>query len=124
MVACFLLQLGACPCGCIEHSVWVHWLIGDSAVGAVDETVDEAVADASPSPHGVPDHPHDCTGGPRPSYFNNAFTTFHSKPMVCFIETVASHDPPGRDRLRPTCAIEQGKLPHALGPPELQVFQL
>ena len=56
-------QLGACPCGCIEHNAWAQWL------GLVTQDTDAyppAHADTFRS-----GQDHDCTGKPFPLYVTN-----------------------------------------------------
>ena len=62
-----VFQLGACPCGCVEHNVWMQ-LFG---IGIDDHQGELPSSTASALPAADADH-HDCTGLPRPSYVDNA----------------------------------------------------
>jgi len=58
MVAAMVWQMGACPCGCVDHNLWLEtyqWLTGRSVsihAGSATATVDA----------------HDCDHRPRDSY--------------------------------------------------------
>lgn len=65
MVVMLLWQMGACPCGCPQHHVWLETLVGHDA-GA---PLDHAVADGAASEGLAFDDTHGhCQGSGRASY--------------------------------------------------------
>ena len=68
LLVCLVYQLGACPCGCLEHNAWVE-LFG---LSASDHEHDLAQSDRSSAGISVADDHHDCTGEARPQYVNTA----------------------------------------------------
>ncbi|MDA7980457.1 MAG: hypothetical protein MPJ50_16990 [Pirellulales bacterium] len=69
LLAVTVFQLGACPCGCLEHNAWFQ-LLGintehddDRAATGVEGGSDVALI--------VNDDTHDCEGEARVQYFNN-----------------------------------------------------
>ncbi len=67
LLICLVLQLGACPCGCLEHNAWIQMLGWSMEDHAHSHDVDDLHAQVS---DGSQDH--DCTGELRPQYINNA----------------------------------------------------
>ena len=59
-------QLGACPCGCLEHNMWVALLGLDS-----DGHSDAGAGRADTMVHST-DHEHDCTGKAKARYLDNS----------------------------------------------------
>lgn len=59
-----VFQLGACPCGCVEHNAWIQML----GLCSHDHH-DVAESGHAPALHGSD---HDCTGEPRAAYLDNA----------------------------------------------------
>ena len=69
LAACFVYQLGACPCGCLEHNFWLQ-AIGFSAHEHAMPSTHRPDGDQLASvDHG---HDHDCTGAAADVYVNNA----------------------------------------------------
>ncbi|WP_166831778.1 hypothetical protein [Thalassoroseus pseudoceratinae] len=67
MLVMMVYQLGACPCGCLEHSAWAELLGTESA----NHSDDVAVGVDGRSSAVVSDATHDCTGEARVQYLNN-----------------------------------------------------
>lgn len=74
LLAMIVFQIGACPCGCLEHNAWVQMLgLGDHHEEFVSLDDRLSIQDAG--------H-HDCTGEGAHDYFNNARTQFGSEPLA------------------------------------------
>ena len=80
MLLGIVYQFGACPCGCLEHNAWLQ-MLGLSSHGLLEVTSGELDSSGLPgeshSLDGVADRAtgsdhHDCNGGPRPLYVNDA----------------------------------------------------
>ncbi|WP_237226187.1 hypothetical protein [Rubinisphaera sp. JC750] len=69
LLAAMVYQLGACPCGCLEHNAWSQLLRLDS--GDHDHSAADLEKIGSHSPVLLSDH-HDCTGEPRTAFVDNA----------------------------------------------------
>ena len=69
LLAAMVFQLGACPCGCVEHNAWAQLLDLDS--GDHDHALIVAGQDAGLSSVTSSDT-HDCTGEPRTQFVDNA----------------------------------------------------
>ena len=118
LLICLAYQLGACPCGCLEHNAWLQ-ILGLShhdhgPAGSPDQSVVAAA-----------EH-HDCSGQPRPLYLTN--TDRHETSVsvsVAFVEV---------PRRPLSSSLESGMWPDHRGPPRfcsrrarltaLQVFLL
>ena len=121
-----IYQLGACPCGCLEHNAWLHLLGIDS-----DHDVEinaTALASAALALTAESEH-HDCTGEPRPTYFDNARSSKLTNGLLGHPESFLSiivDAPDGRPLIR--SRFQQRKssfaLAHALSRPDLQVYRL
>jgi len=64
LLAMIVFQLGACPCGCLEHNAWIQM------VGLTDHHHEVAFTSDCSSIQGASDH--DCTGEHAPDYLDNA----------------------------------------------------
>lgn len=60
LVSCVIYQIGACPCGCLEHNYWLglagfvdhhESIVGASATAAVAGTHEDDCLDHHPSPY-------------------------------------------------------------------------
>ena len=60
LVVCLLYQMGACPCGCLEHNYWLQ------AIGVADEHDGEYALNVRDDTS-VSSNQHDCDGGQRTS---------------------------------------------------------
>ena len=60
----FVFQLGACPCGCLEHNYWMQ-LVGLSSPEP------QGASDRGHQPTAEQEHEHDCMGVGGPIYVNN-----------------------------------------------------
>jgi len=71
LVALIIYQLGACPCGCLEHNAWAQLLRLNSTHNnhhpATVRTSGGVAAWAA-----LDEHTHDCTGEAGWPYFNNS----------------------------------------------------
>ena len=64
-----IYQLGACPCGCLEHNLWIQ-MTGvasdhDQEIGS-DSTRVVSISELQDA------HDHDCTGKPHPQFLDNS----------------------------------------------------
>lgn len=64
LLAMILFQLGACPCGCLEHNAWFQML------GLSEHHDDVATASDGVSVRDAGHH--DCTGEHAPDYLDNS----------------------------------------------------
>ena len=121
LLALLVYQLGACPCGCLEHNVWME-IVG---FGSDHEPVEITNASLLVS---APDE-HDCTGVPKAQYVNNARSItgsgeyLNSGVIAPFVLSDTHHEKtrrfPSFDKQADSLAVA-----HALSRPALQVFQL
>ena len=115
----FIYQLGACPCGCLQHNYWAQ------ALGMSPHDSHEAVDTTQLELH--PGHGHDCRGVPARVFINNSRAVESPKigltGWVCW--------PPCCTELKLSC--NRGEVfprrPHDLGgdgrtQSELQIFLL
>ncbi|MEW4491105.1 hypothetical protein AB1L42_23725 [Thalassoglobus sp. JC818] len=74
LLVVMVYQLGACPCGCVEHNVWAQLLGIDSDH---DRNLASTVLDGKSSGVlvGENEDQHDCSGEARAQYFNNIRVT-------------------------------------------------
>ena len=63
MILLFLWQVGACPCGCLDHNAWVEVVFED---GGSEST--ESLRASSLPKGGEAGSPHHCEGQSRPQY--------------------------------------------------------
>ena len=126
LLAGMIYQLGACPCGCLEHNAWLHLLGIESDHHA--ESIAAPLTTAVLVITADTDH-HDCTGESRPAYFDNArpikLTTGFHEHAEPFLSIVV--DAPDERSLN-LSRFQQRKrslaLAHALSRPNLQVYRL
>lgn len=123
-----LFQLGACPCGCLEHNAWVQLLgLSDADEIRIANPVldqDNCISVASA------DHAHDCIGEARPQFVDNSCTVQLRKasttgePQVSFFAsariTALALQPP--DRLLSKLSMFELDAAHCR--PALQVYRL
>lgn len=116
LLVMIVYQLGACPCGCLEHNAWLQ-LLGMSH---------EHVHSPSGSSPAWESEEHDCTGEARPTYVNNARQACatsapgDSSSLVAFVEPPQSLVTP-----RFAAALWDSERPpraHAPFRPALQVY--
>jgi hypothetical protein len=114
-------QLGACPCGCLEHNAWAE-LIG--------LTSHDEVASVSPAGGAVLStaEDHDCTGQPRPLYLSSTENPGRLVALVASPPTAAFDAQPPRSMLD-RAIIRAHRGPPGLGSQRahlasLQVFLL
>lgn len=76
LMLCFAFQLGACPCGCLEHNYWVQL-----AGGLDHDSSGHVHGPAHHHSHGVPmerdglaqvEHDHECVGVSARWFVNNS----------------------------------------------------
>ena len=126
-------QLGACPCGCLEHNAWLQWagVISDHG-GDSDAAmpVSESLTTVSESLTTVANgDTHDCTGEPRPQYVDNAQSTqvlgdFFQRLATIVVSLNTSMDDSSITRGRFDWGPDCAPLAHALSRPALQVYRL
>ncbi len=119
-----IFQLGACPCGCLEHNVWVQ-LLGLDA----DHHLGRTASASTVSWSGLDADHHNCTGEPRPGYVDNA-RSFRVAGL-CHKELIAVADPSADRVIRSLRSSEHAgprspgpAVSHALTRSTLQVYRL
>lgn len=127
LLVAMIYQLGACPCGCLEHNAWAHLL------GLDAESRDDASVGSFESPgHSSVNlaDTHDCTGEPRTQFVDNArgprvegSTAFSSllPALDCCLAVSDSQTGFGQRRGGPPAGLA-GSV--ALYRPALQVYRL
>ena len=120
-----IYQLGACPCGCLENNAWIHLLeIGsDHHLELMAAPSNSAVVVLAESGH------HDCTGEPRPTYFDNARPIELAAGFLNRVEPILSIivDAPVERSTSLYCFQQRKRtlaLAHALTRSDLQVYRL
>lgn len=127
LLSAIVYQLGACPCGCLEHNAWSQLLGLDSA------DHDHAIADFEGSSRNWPallSDDHDCTGEPRIEFVDIAREPrIQGAPAatmllsLCVCQASTSDSPAGIDT-RYFGSHSRCTLNAALGRPALQVYRL
>jgi hypothetical protein len=126
VLALMVYQLGACPCGCLEHNAWLQWagITADHYGGAVASTpAAESLITTADGDY------HDCTGEPRPQFVDNARSARHMGDFFASLATVvyilnASVDDTATVHGRFERGSDSASLAHALSRPALQVYRL
>lgn len=67
LLVLIVFQLGACPCGCLEHNAWVQML-------GLSSHHDHHLSEAETDQTTIEGSDHDCNGRPGAVYFNNAIS--------------------------------------------------
>lgn len=97
MLICLVYQLGACPCGCLEHNAWAEMLgLSSHDHHGVPATSTTSVSSGED---------HDCKGYPRPLYVSNEndwgrWIACLSSPPTLAADSYASIDCDDRVQLR------------------------
>lgn len=68
LLVCLVFQLGACPCGCLEHNAWIELL----GLSTGDHGHDTAHSDDGSDRISIAGNHHDCTGEAQAQYVNTA----------------------------------------------------
>ena len=119
LLALVVYQLGACPCGCVEHNAWLQVLgVSDHSHAEVVETGDAISISGG----------HDCSGEHVVAYMDNArqvpSNEIGSQVLKCFLMTPES----GSEAVgsgRSFCAQSDClAFARALDRPSLQVYRL
>ena len=130
LLLAMVFQLGACPCGCIDHNAWVQlWGVESehhkehTLVSLADDDGNSSIALARVSDS------HDCTGQPRSQFCDNACSVrVHDTSLIRLPESfvAASYSSRTRshsnERLVPSTPV--GGLCAAPSLPQLQVYRL
>lgn len=116
----FIFQLGACPCGCLEHNYWMQ-MAGLSP----HEPHDACDHDSQPTAH--QNHEHDCTGVAATLFVNNIRPIVSPQPdfhsWICQVSDCShAHLCCHRGEVSPRSPPDFPDLGRT--PPELQVFLL
>ena len=116
LVVCLLYQMGACPCGCLEHNYWFQ------ALGLAEEDHSETLLMASDDRF-LSSHDDDCDGSPALLYVDNSLTPKRNStstvwrhlasrasstefPQAWRVHT-QDRGPPDRHHGQPYCAVIQ-----------------
>jgi hypothetical protein len=67
---CFVYQLGACPCGCVEHNYWIQMLGMTAPDAEPSHDATHHGADREVACHDG--HDHECVGAPARLFVNNS----------------------------------------------------
>jgi hypothetical protein len=123
--ACVLLwalvyQLGACPCGCVEHNAWLQMLGASGHSHAAVALDEDGIVRISGN--------HDCSGEHVVAYMDNARSVTLdeiARPFstAALTEVGAVYEERGR-RSSVFAASESSQLAHAPQRPALQVYRL
>ncbi len=126
VLALMVYQLGACPCGCLEHNAWLQW----AGITSDDRGEIAAATPAADSLTTMSDGDyHDCNGEPRPQYVDNARSArlagdFFERLSTVVVILNASVDVATIARGRFDRVSDSAPLAHALTRPALQVYRL
>ena len=74
MAVCVVYQLGACPCGCLDHNYWWRML----AIADHDHHGSRGPAGTTQ----VAEDDHDCTGAPQRQFVNTARSPKHESDLI------------------------------------------
>ena len=79
LLVCLLFQLGACPCGCLEHNAWLEMLgiqhheqPSDGQLSTIPSVKKVDVDHDHIGRIAAVEYDHECDGNGCPKYFNNA----------------------------------------------------
>ncbi len=124
LLATMVYQLGACPCGCLEHNAWIEFLHLDHDEHSHSTPVlslDAQIA-AEPHSHGH----HDCTGERAAGFVDNARVLNFDSPHEHSLNLIGCGLPVncGRHTAQINVRVDRAASPAAPLRPALQNFRL
>jgi hypothetical protein len=138
VLALMVYQLGACPCGCLEHNAWLQWagITSDDRGTPEDRATPDELGEVAAAASAVESQVttadgdyHDCNGEPRPQYVDNARSARLADDFLERLATVVVILNASVDDTTVTAGRfnrDPGSVPlaHALSRPALQVYRL